>query len=213
MEPNIKLAKDDDELFHDPALYRRLVGKLIYLTNTRPDLNYSVNLLSQFMATPRVPHYNAILKVLRYVKATPGQGLYFPASSKLELVAYSDANWGNCPDTRRSTTGFCVLLGQSLISWKSKKQSTISRSSAESEYQAMVAVSCELTWLRYFLQDLCISITDPATLYCDNLAALHIAANPVSMNARNISNLTVILFARKSWLVRSPLHMFHLFIS
>ncbi|KAF5480295.1 hypothetical protein F2P56_001057 [Juglans regia] len=127
MEPNLKISKDEGELFHDPTLYRKLVGKLLYLTNTRPDLSYSVHLLSQFMETPRLPHYNAVIKVLRYLKGTPGQGLFFPTASTFNLVAYSDANWGNCPDTRRSTTGFCVFIGSSLICWKSKKQTTVSR--------------------------------------------------------------------------------------
>ncbi|KAF5452084.1 hypothetical protein F2P56_027118 [Juglans regia] len=179
MEPNIKLKRDEGELFHDPALYRKLVGKLLYLTNTRPDLNYSVNLLSQFMDNPRVPHYDVVLKVLKYVKGTPGQGIFLPANSNIELVAYSNANWATCPDTRRSTTGFCVFIGKSLVSWKSKKHNTISRSSAESEYRAMAAVVCELTWVLYLLTDLRITIGTPTTLYCDNIAAMHIAANPV----------------------------------
>ncbi|KAF5472268.1 hypothetical protein F2P56_009002 [Juglans regia] len=121
MEPNIKLKKDEGEVFHDHALYHKLVGKLLYLTNTRPYLSYSVNIFSQFMENPRVPHYDAIVKVFKYVKSKPGQGIFFPTNSTLELVAYSDANWANCPDTQRSTTGFCVFVGNSLVSWKSKK--------------------------------------------------------------------------------------------
>lgn len=131
MEPNIKLQKEERAVFHDSTLYRKLVGKLLYLTNTRPDISYSVNLLSQFLEAPWIPHYDALIKVIRYLKNTPGQGLFFPANSPLKITTYSDANWANCPDTRRSTTGFCVLLGQSLVVWKSKKQHTISRSSIE----------------------------------------------------------------------------------
>ncbi|KAF5453191.1 hypothetical protein F2P56_028111 [Juglans regia] len=121
MEPNIKLKWDEGESFHDPALYRKLVGKLLYLANMRPDLSYNVNLLSQFMDTPRVSHYDAVLKILKYIKGTPRQGIFLHANSIMELVAYSDANWANCPDTRRSTIGFCVFIGNSLVSWKSKK--------------------------------------------------------------------------------------------
>jgi len=131
------------------------------------------------METPRILHYNAILKVLRYVKGTPGQGLFFPANSQLNLTAYSDASWADCPDTRPSTTGFCVFLGNSLVSWTSKKQTTVSRSSVESEYRSTTSVVCELTWLRYLLADLHVNISGPATLYCENLAAIHIAANPI----------------------------------
>ncbi|XP_042950362.1 uncharacterized mitochondrial protein AtMg00810-like [Carya illinoinensis] len=179
MEPNLKLHKDEGEHFHDLALYRKLVGKLLYLTNTCPDLSYSVNLLSQFMECPRVPHYDAVIKVLRYIKSTLGQGIFFSSSSQLQLVSYSDANWANCPDTRRSNTGFCVFLGKSLVAWKSKKQNTASHLSAESEYRVVAAVVCELTWLRSLLNDFGITISEPTTLYCDNLTVLHIAANLV----------------------------------
>lgn len=116
MKPNLQLSKDDGELFDDLTFYRKLVGKLLYLINTRPDLSYSIKLLSQFMDARQLPHYHAIIKVLIYLKGTLGQGLFFLVSSKLEIVAYSDANWVNCPDTRHSTTGFCVFIGNSLVS-------------------------------------------------------------------------------------------------
>ncbi|XP_041017891.1 uncharacterized mitochondrial protein AtMg00810-like [Juglans microcarpa x Juglans regia] len=179
MESNIKLQKEEGAVFHDPTQYRKLVGKLLYLTNTWLGISYIVNLLSQFMEAPRIPHYDALIKVIRCLKNTLGQGLFFPANSPLKITTYSDANWANCPDTRRSTIGFCMFIGQSLVAWKSKKQNTISLSSAESKYRAMVAAVCELTWLRYFLNNLYITIDDQATLYCDKLAALHIAANLV----------------------------------
>lgn len=92
MEPNLKLHKDEWEIFHDLTLYRRLVRKLLYLINTRPDVSYSVNLFSQSMSTPRVPQYSDMAKVLKYIKGTPKQGIFFSAVSKLELTTYSDAN-------------------------------------------------------------------------------------------------------------------------
>ncbi|KAF5481277.1 hypothetical protein F2P56_001944 [Juglans regia] len=116
MDPNLKLSKDEGKLRHDPAEYRRLVGKLLYLTITRPDLSYSVNLLNQYMATPRVPHLQAAYKVLRCGKKSPSQGLFFAASSSYQITAYCDSDWASCPDTRRSTIGYCVFLGKSLIS-------------------------------------------------------------------------------------------------
>lgn len=143
MKPNIKLKKDEGKVFRDLIL-SRLVGKLLYLTKTWLDLSYSVNLLSQFMETPQEPHFNAIIKLLKHIKRTPRQGIFFHATSKLEFTAYSDASWASCPDTRRSTIGFCVFLGNFLISWKSKEQHNISWSSAESEYQGMAAVVYEL---------------------------------------------------------------------
>jgi hypothetical protein len=102
-----------------------------------------------------------------------------PASNNLQLKGYCDSNWANCPMTRRSTTCYFILLGQSPISWKTKKQDTVSRSSAEAEYRAMAMTTCELQWLRYLLHDLGASHSTPSLLYCDNQAALYIAANPV----------------------------------
>ncbi|XP_042958161.1 uncharacterized mitochondrial protein AtMg00810-like [Carya illinoinensis] len=169
MEPNLKLKRDEGDIFNDPTLYRQLVGKLLYLTHTRPNFTHNVHLLSQFMETPRIPNYNAILKVLRYLKGTPGQGLFFPVDSQLNLTAYLDASLVDCPDTRLSTTRFYVFIGKSLVSWKSKKQTTVSRSSAESEYRSIASVVCKLTWLRYLLSDLHVNISGPGTLFCDNL--------------------------------------------
>ncbi|KAL5539581.1 hypothetical protein UlMin_044002 [Ulmus minor] len=179
MEQNLKLTPTDGDLLKDPTHYRRLIGKLIYLTITRPEIAFSVNSLSQFMQEPRRAHLDATYRLLRYLKGSPGQGLLFSSKSDLNLVGFCDADWGGCITTRRSVTGYCVFLGKSLISWKSKKQTTVSRSSAEAEYRSMASITCELTWLRYLLRDLCINHPQPVTLFCDNQAAMHIAANPV----------------------------------
>lgn len=131
------------------------------------------------MHEPRKPHWDAAMRVLRYIKGTLGQGLLLPSSNNLRLKAYCDSDWGGCRITRRSIFGYCIFLGTSVISWKSKKQTNVSRSSAEAEYRAMANTCLELTWLRYLLQDLKVPLSYPATLYCDNKAALHITANPV----------------------------------
>ena len=167
------------ELLKDPAVYRRLVGRLIYLTITRPDITYSVHVLSRFMHEPRLHHMTAALRVVKYLKSCPGQGLLLSSNNDLSLKAFCDSDWAGCPITRRSTTGYCVFLGNSLISWRTKRQRTVSLSSAEAEYRAMTGTCCELTWLQYLFADLHISIPRPAILHCDNQAALHIAANPV----------------------------------
>ncbi|XP_021828884.1 uncharacterized protein LOC110769255 [Prunus avium] len=179
MEQNLKLTNSDGEVLNDPSRFRLLVGSLIYLTITRPEITYAVNILSQFMHQPRKPYLDAALRILRYLKGSPCQRLLFSSNRKLHLIGYCDSNWANCPMTRRSTSGYCVFLGNSLISWKTKKHKTVSHSSAEVEYRSMAVATCELTWLRYLLKDLQVTNLGHAKLLCDNQAALHIAANLV----------------------------------
>ncbi|XXG46179.1 hypothetical protein AAC387_Pa02g1092 [Persea americana] len=179
MEQHLHLTSTDGASLSDPSAYRRLVGRLLYLTVTRPDIVYSVQLLSQFMQDPRTTHMDAATRVLRYLKGTPGHGIMLSSSTSLTLSSFCDSDWAGCPMTRRSTTGFCIFLGSNPISWKTKKQTTVSRSSAEAEYRAMATLTSELQWLQYLLQDLRVPPTSPIPLFCDNQAALHIAANPV----------------------------------
>lgn len=174
-----QLLLDSSPFLDDPSQYRRLVGKLIYLTITRPDITYSVHSLSQCMHHPRQAHLDAAMRVLRYLKTAPGQGLFFPACNDLQLRAFCDSDWAGCPLTRRSTSGYFVQLGNAPISWKTKKQPTVSRSSAEAEYRAMAATTSELLWLKNLFFDLTVPQTAPMHLYCDNQAAMHIASNPV----------------------------------
>ena len=154
LDPHVHLTPFDGVPLDDASLYRQLVGSLIYLTVTRPDIAYAVHIVSQFMAAPRTIHFTAVLRILRYVKGTLGHGLQFSSQSSLVLSGYSDADWAGDPTDRRSTTGYCFYLGDSLISWRSKKQSVISRSSTESEYRALADATAELIWLRWLLADM-----------------------------------------------------------
>ncbi|XP_019173807.1 PREDICTED: uncharacterized protein LOC109169380 [Ipomoea nil] len=174
-----KLSKAIGNKIDDITQYRRLVGKLLYLTITKPYVSYATQQLSQFLDCPTDVHMQAAHRVLRYTKTTPGQGLFFSASSSLQIKGFTDSDWAACPDTRRSVTGFCMFLDTTLISWKSKKQHTISRSSSEAEYRALAAAACEIQWLIYLLQDLGVQLNSPAMLYCDSKSAIAIAENPV----------------------------------
>ncbi|XP_039025451.1 uncharacterized mitochondrial protein AtMg00810-like [Hibiscus syriacus] len=130
---------------------KRLIGRLIYLTHTRPDIAYAVHFLSQFMHQPKQSHLEAALRVVRYIKKNPGKGILLNAASEYKLFTYCDFDWPSCRMTRKSITSFCIKLGMSLFSWKSKNKNTIARSSAEAEYRSMAGAAAEIIWLRGLL--------------------------------------------------------------
>ncbi|GAU46782.1 hypothetical protein TSUD_351810 [Trifolium subterraneum] len=179
LDPSIKLHQDSSPAYDDVGGYRRLIGKLLYLTTTRPDISFAIQQLSQFLSSPTTTHFDTACRVVRYLKGSPGRGLFFPRQSPLQLLGFADADWANCADTRRSTSGYCFFIGSSLISWRAKKQNTVSRSSSEAEYRSLSFASCELQWIVYLLKDLSIDCERPPVLYCDNQSAIHIASNPV----------------------------------
>ena len=171
----------DGPLFLDPTLYLSLVGALQYLTITRPDIAHAVNSVSQFLHSPTEDHFLAVKRILHCVKGTLQFGLTLcPSVAPGILVAYSDADWVECPETRRSTSGYSIYLGNNLVSWSAKKQSTVSRSSCESEYCALALTAAELLWLMHLLRDLKVSLPRWPLLLCDNKSAIFLSSNPVS---------------------------------
>ncbi|GJU82488.1 ribonuclease H-like domain-containing protein [Tanacetum coccineum] len=173
-----KLGNAGDEV-SDPTLYRSLAGSLQYLTFTRPDISYAVQQVCLHMHDPREPHFSALKRILCYIRGTLEHGLQLFSSTTSDLVAYSDADWAGYPTTRRSTLGYCVFLGNNLLSWSSKRQPKLSRSSAEAEDHGVANVVAETCWLRNLLRELHTPLSFATLVYCDNVSAVYLSCNPV----------------------------------
>ncbi|XP_019251379.1 PREDICTED: uncharacterized protein LOC109230324 [Nicotiana attenuata] len=176
----VKKAKDIlHQNFKNVGAYQRLVGRLLYVTITRPDINYVVQALSQFMQAPKRSHWDAALRVVRYLKIAPGQGMLMKSDYVETLAYWYDSDWAVCLNTRRSVTGYVIKFGDSMISLKSKKQQTVSRSSAEAEYMSIAASIAEVTWLLGLFKELGVNIIQPVTILSDSKSAIQLVANPV----------------------------------
>lgn len=151
--PGSRLLAGGDP-FRDQHLYRSVVGALQYATITRPEITYAVNRVCQFMHNPTEAHWSAVKRILRYLKGTIGAGLYFRPSSDSRLLCYTDAGWISDPDDCRSQHGFSLYFGSNLISWASKKQSAVARSSTEAEYRAIAFAAAEIMWLQQLLTEM-----------------------------------------------------------
>jgi hypothetical protein len=169
----------DVEPLEDPTRYHHIVVSLVYLGVTRPDISYSIHILSQFVSAPTQIHYSHLLRVPLYLRGTISHHLFFPRSSSLQLQAYCDATWASDPSHRRSLSAYCVFLGGSLIAWKTKKQVAVSRSSAEAELRAIALVTGVVTWLRWLLEDFDVSVSMPTPLLFDSTGAISIARDPI----------------------------------
>ncbi|CAM8951713.1 unnamed protein product [Rhodiola kirilowii] len=168
MSPNDTLAKDETSPWVDPTLYRGMIGSLLHLTTSRPDILFSVCLCARFQADPRETHVKVVKRILRYLKGTDDLCLFYP-------------DYAGCKTDRKSTSGMAQYLGSCLISWASKKQSSIALSTAEAEYIAAAACCAQLLWIRQQLSDYGV-ITNCAKILCDNTSAINISKNPVQFS-------------------------------
>jgi len=174
-----KLLNDSDDLLPSSIEYRALVGSLQYLSLTHPDIAFSTNKLAQFMQNPRTAHWTALKRVLRYLVGSCDKGVFISTTAPLNLHAYSDADWASDKDDYISTTGYLLHLGITPISWSSRKQRSVACTSTEAEYKALPDMTSELLWVLSLLTELGHTPKANPVIYCDNLGATHLSANPV----------------------------------
>jgi hypothetical protein len=163
--------------FLDPTLYHTIIRSLVYLIITRPNITYVIHVVSQFVTSPTIVHWATTICILRYFQSTVFQSFLFTSTFFLELRDYSDVDHDSNLTNRKSVTGFYVFLSDSLISWKSKKQSIVSQSSTEAEYRAMTSTTKKIVWLRWLLADMRVSLSHLTLMYCDNQSSIQIAHN------------------------------------
>lgn len=176
---NLKLGEFPTQEPANKERYQRLVGKLIYLSHTRPDIAYAVSLVSQFMHAPSEQHMEAVFRILRYLKGAPGRGIFFKKNEHLRVEGYTDSDWAGDITDRKSTSGYFTFVGGNLVTWRSKKQKVVALSSAEAEFIGITKGLQELIWLRRILSELGFGPSDGMRLFCDNKAAIAISQNPV----------------------------------
>jgi len=176
---NHKLEEHTDQVPTNKERYQRLVGKLIYLSHTRPDIAYPVSVVSQFMHSPSEDHMNAVIRILRYLKSSPRKGLMFSKYDHLRVEGYTDADWAGNVSDRKSTSGYFTFVGENLVTWRSKKQNVVALSSAEAEFRGMAKGLCELLWLKRLLTEIDFAPSCEMDLFCDNKAAIDISHNPI----------------------------------
>ncbi|KAJ9543634.1 hypothetical protein OSB04_023341 [Centaurea solstitialis] len=178
MSPSCALDSDPDGTAVDVTTYRGMIGSLMYLTASRPDIMFSTCLCARYQSKPKVSHLKAVKRIFRYLKGTINLGLWYPKGSGYELTGYTDADHGGCKLDRKSTTGHIQFLGDKLVSWASKKQNCVSLSTAEAEYVAAASCCSQIIWMRTQLRDYGFKF-DKIPIYCDSKSAIAISCNPV----------------------------------
>ena len=178
MSSSIKLDKDEHGVAVDTTKYRGMIGSLLYLTASRPDIMFSVGLCARFQSNPKESHLSAVKRILRYISGTKNLGLWYPKGSHLDLLSFSDADWAGCSIDRKSTSGTCHFLGFALVSWFSKKQNSVALSTAEAEYISAASCCAQVLWMRQTLHDYGLSFSY-TPIMCDNTSAINLSKNPV----------------------------------
>ncbi|KAF9661033.1 hypothetical protein SADUNF_Sadunf19G0025900 [Salix dunnii] len=173
MSTTCHLSATEGTKFSDPTLYRQVVGSLQYLAFTRPDLSFAIHRVSKFMHEPLEPHWQAVKRILRFLKHTISTGLLIRPSSTFDLQAFSDSDWAGDRDDRRSISAYCVFIGPNLVSWRCKQQATVARSSTEAEYKSLADTASEIKWLQSLLSEIGLQFPSPPVL-CPSLNALFV---------------------------------------
>ncbi|GKC06580.1 retrovirus-related pol polyprotein from transposon TNT 1-94 [Tanacetum coccineum] len=173
-----KLDEDKEGKAVDPSHYRGMIGTLLYLTASRPDLQFAICMCARYQARPTEKHLNAVKRIFRYLKGTVHRGLWYPKDSSIALTAFADADHAGCQDTRRSTSGSMQLLGDRLVSWSSKRQKSAAISSTEAEYIALSGCCAQILWMRSQLTDYGFGF-NKIPMYCDNKSAITLCCNNV----------------------------------
>ena len=179
MDSTKKIGIEKDSAPIDKGRYQRLVGRFIYLSHTRPNIGFSVGVVSQFMNNATEEHMEAVNRILRYLKMTPGRGLLYKKNDTREVEVFLDADWASDVSNRRSTSGYSSYVWVNLVTWRSKKQSVVSRSSAEAAFRSLAPGIYEGIWMQKLLNELGISTEKPIKMFYDNQVAISIAKNPV----------------------------------
>lgn len=178
MSTSLKLSKDVSGKDVDQTLYRSMIGSLLYLTASRPDIAFSVGVCARFQACPKESHLLAVKRIIKYVNGTLEYRIWFTMNTNADIAGYTDANWAGSVDDCKSTSGGCFYIGNNLVAWHSKKQNAISLSTAEVEYIAASSCCAQLMWMKQMLSDYGLE-QNVMTLFCDNMSAISIFKNPV----------------------------------
>lgn len=175
----LKLMKDPGGKKVENTFYKQIIGSLIYLTATRPDIMHAVSLISKYMECPKELHLLAAKRIFRYLLGTIDFGLFYRKENNVTLFGFTDSNYVGDVDDRRSTSGYVFMIGSGAVSWSSKKQQIVTLSTTESEFVAATSCACQAIWLRKLLEELHCHQQGPIPIYCGNSSAIKLSKNPV----------------------------------